>query len=41
MAHSGLCLVGKLEEEGEVPKWNSFRTVAAGHGRRTSAYDSQ
>lgn len=21
MAHSGLCLVGKLEAEGEVPKW--------------------
>lgn len=37
MAPSGLCLVGKLEEEGEVPMWNSFRTVAAGHGRRTSA----
>lgn len=28
----------KLEEEGEVSKWTSFRTVAAGHGRRASAH---
>ncbi|MEJ1285300.1 UDP-glucuronate decarboxylase 1 [Cricetulus griseus] len=38
MAHGGLCLVGKLEKEGEVRKRTSFRTIAAEHGHRTSAY---
>lgn len=38
MTHSGLRLVVKLEEEGEVSKWTSFKTLAAEHGHRTSTY---
>lgn len=30
--------MGKLEKEGEVRKRTSFRTIAAEHGHRTSAY---